>query len=315
MNNIFSNLVSITKGLHRDHRSEREYQILLPDIKLDSIATNGIFKLNFKRPLSSKKQYYQKLIFNQTETEILSFVTDFPQNATIYENKYTYTVLSNKFDKYLNDIAKYVGDRAITDDLGNDDNYIIHYLKVSAIRLYVELQEQYGQYSEHDLFTIPEIAEKYFNDEELDESLIEKINVPKKEVVQKPLKPVRKPKTSFGFKSNDTAKLLTVLRLIHLKIDLLQNQTSVEQLHKLLISEDFIQLNFKIYLQCETTQFSYLVSQMKRHFTNFNPTTIERSDKFITKTGVDLKRNNLHKNKVYNPKAKEEIDKILQQLQ
>ena len=55
--------------------------------------------------------------------EILSFVTDFPQNATRYENKYTYTVLLNKFDKYLNDIAKYVGDRAITDDLNNDDNY------------------------------------------------------------------------------------------------------------------------------------------------------------------------------------------------
>lgn len=314
-NNILSSLVTISKGLHRDNRPEREYQILLSNLKLNPIAENGVFKLNFKRPLNSKKQYYQKLIFNQTETEILSFVTDFPQNATIHENKYTYTVLSNKFDKYLNDISSYFRKRAITDDINNDDNYIIHYLKVSTIRLYAELQEQYGQYSENELYTIRDIAEKYFNDAEFDESLFEKINAPKKKVIHKPLKPSRKPKTSFGFKSNDTAKLLTVLRLIHLKIDLLQNQTSVEQFHKLLISEDFTQLNIKIYLQCETTQFSYLVSQMKRHFTNFNPTTIERSDKFITKTGVELKGNNLHKNKVYNPKAKEEIDKIIQQLQ
>ena len=79
MNNIFSSLVSITQGLHRDRRSEREYQILLPDVKLNPIAANGAFEISFKRPLSSKKEYYQKLIFNQTENEILSFINDFPK--------------------------------------------------------------------------------------------------------------------------------------------------------------------------------------------------------------------------------------------
>ena len=49
----------------------------------------------------------------------------------------------------LNDIATYINKRGITADLNNDDNYIINYLKVSAISLYAELQEQYGQFSEN----------------------------------------------------------------------------------------------------------------------------------------------------------------------
>lgn len=314
-NNILSSLVTISKGLHRDKRPEKEYQSSLSDLRLNPKAENGVFKINFKRPLSSKKEYYQKLIFNQTETEILSFITDFPQNATIYENKYTYTVLSNKFDKYLNDIARYVSNRAITDDLANDDNYIIQYLKVAAIRLYAELQEQYGQYSEHDLFTIPEIAEKYFNDSEFDAAMIEKINAPKKEVVQIPLKPARKPNTSFGFKNRDTSGLFKVIQDLQLKIDLLQNNTKVEDLHKLLITKDFTEHYFEIHLQCETTQFIYILYELKRYFVNLNPTSIHSYGRFKTKTGETLKRGNIYKNKIEYPKQKEEIDKIIQQLQ
>lgn len=314
MNNIFSNLVSITKGLYRDHRSEREYQILLPDIKLNSIAANRVFKIHFKRPLSSKKEYYQKLIFNQTETEILSFATDFPQNATIHENKYTYTVLSNKFDKYLNDIAKYVSDRAITDDLGNDDNYIIHYLKVSAIRLYAELQEQYGQYSEHDLFTIPEIAEKFFNDSVFDAAMIEKTNANKKEVVHNTMKSARKPKSSFGYLHQDTDWLLKILKRLQLSIDLLDIKTDVEDLHNLFIAKDIIDYKKEIYLDCKTTEFKYIIKKLQNSFKNLNPTSIESTGLFFTKLGKPLTAQNLY-TKSKEPLKKEIIDNIFKQIQ
>ena len=81
------------------------------------------------------------------------------------------------------------------------------------------------------------------------------------------------------------------------------------------MADNFNNIDYKIYLQCETTQFSYIVDVLKPFFTGFNPTSIERSGKFITKTGTPLKANNLHKNKVHNPKEKEEIDNIIQQLQ
>lgn len=315
MNNIFSSLVSITQGLHRDRRSEREYQNLLPDIKLNPIAENGAFEISFKRPLSSKKGYYQKRIFNQTENEILSFITEFPQNATLHENKYTFTTLSNKFDKYLKDIAAYIHKRPLTGDVNSDYNYILNYLKVSAIRLYVELQEQYGQFSEHSLFTIPEIAEKYFNDADFDASVFVKLKADKKEEVKKPSKSKSKRKPSFGYKNRDTSKLLKVIQDLQLKIDLLQNNTKVEDLHKLLISKDFTEYNIEIKIQCETTQFIYVIYELKPFFVNFNPTTIHNYGKFITKTDETLKRGNIYKNKIDNPKQKEEIDKIIQQLQ
>ncbi|MDN3492225.1 DUF6617 family protein [Winogradskyella bathintestinalis] len=311
---IFSSLVSITNGLHRDNKQEKDFKYLLSDFKMNPKANKAVFKVNFKKPLNAKKEYYQKLIYNETEKTLVSFEKEFPKNATIPENKYSFTILLNKFDKYLNDIASFIDKRGITADLSNDDNYIINYLKVSVIRLYAELQEQYGQFSENANFTILEIAEKYFNDTTFDVNQIEKTNN-KKTVTKKAPKVTAKPKTSFGYKNKDTSTLLTVLKLLNLKIDVLDNRTTVEQLHKLLIAKDFKDTESQIYLQCETTQFSYLVTKLKPFFKGFNPTAIERSGKFITKTNTPLKANNLHKNKVHNPKEKEEIDKIIQQLQ
>ena len=141
------------------------------------------------------------------------------------------------------------------------------------------------------------------------------MNTTKKVATKKTSKAKAKPKTSFGYKSNDTSTLLTILKQVNLKIDLLDNRTTVEQLHQLLLAKDFANTESQIYLQCETTQFSYLVTKLKPFFNGFNPTSIERSGKFVTKTGTLLKANNLHKNKVHNPKEKEEIDKIIQQLQ
>ncbi|NRB60397.1 MAG: hypothetical protein HRU50_10735 [Winogradskyella sp.] len=312
---VFSSLVSITNGLHRDNRQEKDFKYLLSDFKLNSKATDAIFKVNFKKPLNAKKEYYQKLIFNETESIVASFVKEFPENATTPENKYSFTILLNKFDKYLNDIAAYINKRGITVDLNNDDNYVINYLKISAIRIYTELQEQYGQYSESPQFTIQEIAEKYFNDIDFDASKIEKVDISKKATVKKTSNFKRKPKTLFGYKNNDTSGLLKVLNDLQLRVDLLDNRTTVQQLYDLLIAKDFTEVNTQIYLQCETTQFSYIVDVLKPFFTGFNPTSIERSGKFITKAGTQLKANNLHKNKVHNPKEKEEIDNIIQQLQ
>ncbi|WP_417290173.1 DUF6617 family protein [Corallibacter sp.] len=312
---VFSSLVSITNGLHRDNRQKKDFKYLLSDFKLNPKANNAVFKVNFKKPLNAKKEYYQKLIFIETENTVASFSKEFPVNATTPENKYSYTILLNKFDKYLNDIATYINKRGITADLNNDDNYIINYLKVSAIRLYIELQEQYGQFSNITLFSIQEIAEKYFNDTDFDASKIEKVDISKKVVVKKILKSKAKPKTSFGYKNKDTSGLLKVLNDFQLRVDMLDNRTTVQQLYDLLITKDFTEVNTQIYIQCETTQFSYIVDVLKPFFTGFNPTSIERSGKFITKTGTLLKANNLHKNKVHNPKEKEEIDNIIQQLQ
>lgn len=309
-NHIFSSLVSITKGIHRENRSEKEFQLLVSD--LNEINTdNALFKINFKRALNFKKEYFRKLIYNHTSSTITSFKDNFPENATIAENKYTYTILNNTLNKYLNDIANYIKERKISNDILNDNNYIINYLKLSVVQLYLELQEQYSSYTTLPKYDFSEIMEKYFNETNIDINQLEKINK---------LKPIRKAKittlkTSFGFKNRDTKKLFNVLDRLHLSLDFLEHRTTTEHFHNLLIAKNFQNTSKNIYLQCETTQFSHIVKALKPYFSNLNPTTIERSGKFYTKTGTLLKANNLHKNTVHNPKEKETIDNIINQLQ
>ncbi len=298
-NNIFSSLVSITKGLHRDNRSEREFQLLLSEIKLYPLATNAVFKIHFKRPLNSKKEYYQKSIFNETEKTIVSFISDFPENATTSENKYSYTILHNKFDKYLNDIASYISKREITVNLSEDIDYIINYLKVSVIRLYAELQEQYGQFSETPLFTIPDIAEKYFNDTKFNADLIKKVETSKKVAIKKPLKHKSKPKTSFVFKGKDKSNLLKVLEQLQIKIDLLENRTTTKQLLEILTTDDFTSLNFNIYFEANTTAIRHIFDKLKPQFKNLKLSEIERSNKFYTKNDFELTAQNLSSSKQY----------------
>ena len=159
--------VCVSSSTSRDDRSDREFNFQNSELKERPKADNAVFKVNFKRPLNSKKEYYFKLISNDTETELAALKSEFPTDAGEPESKYRYTRQFNKYDKYLKDIAAYIKKQSISNDLGNDTDYIINYLKVSAIRLYIELQEQYGQFSDTALFSIQEIAEKYFNDTDL----------------------------------------------------------------------------------------------------------------------------------------------------
>jgi len=312
--NIFSSLVSITKGLHRDKRLDREFQLLLADTKLNPLAANAIFKIDFKRPLNSKKEYYYNLIFNETEKTIVSFIADFPENAPTVENVYTYTILHNKFDKYLKDIASYIDKREITADLSNDDNYIIYYLKVSAIRLYAELQEQYGQFSDKSLFSIPDIAEKYFNDPKYNSDLIKRIEISKKEVPKKTSKLKSKSKTTFGYVKDDTDWLYKILKRLQLSIDLLDTKTDVKDLQNLLLANDFTDYQKKIYLDCKTTEFKYVLKQLQPHFKNLTPTLIEKTGLFYTKLGKPLTAQNIF-SKSKAPLKKEIIDNIFKQIQ
>lgn len=312
--NVFASLVSITNGLHRDDRSEREFNILNSELKELPKADNAVFKVNFKRPLNSKKEYYFKLISNDTETELAALKSQFPKDATEPENKYNYAVQFNKFNKYLKDIANYIKKQSISNDLGNDTDYIINYLKASAIRLYIELQEQYGQFSETALFSIQEIAEKYFNDTDFDTSVFVKLEADKKEVVKKPSKAKNKTKTSFGYLKDDSEWLSKILSRLQLSIDLLDAKTDVKNLHNLLVAKDFKGFQKKIYLDCKTTEFKYVVKRLQPHFKNMTPTLIESTGLFYTKLGKPLTAQNLY-TKSKAPLKREIIDNIFNQIQ
>lgn len=308
---VFSNLVSITNGLHRDNKTERAYKLLLQELKEQPKTAKTVFKVNFKRPLNSKKSYYYRLISNTVETELLQLSNSFPEDATAPENAYSYTVLYNKFDKYLKDIANYINKHNISDDLGADNNYIINYLKVATIHLYSELQAQYGQFSDIEKFEITELAEKYFNDTKFDASIFETVKIEKQ-----PSKTINKAKQkiSFGYFKEDKDWLLKVLNRLQLSIDLLDAKTDVKDLNGLLLAEDFSAITTKIHLDCKTTDFKYAINHLQPYFKNLTPTLIEKTGLFFTKTGKPLTAQNLY-TKSNAPLKKEIIDNIFKQIQ
>jgi len=120
---------------------------------------------------------------------------------------------------------------------------------------------------------------------------------------------------TFGYSQRNTDSLKTVLYALQREIELVnENENTVDDLLAILTSKD-LQLGAKpVNLFCETTQFSYIVAKMELHFTNFNPTSIEKSKLFISKKGNHIKRNNLYKNKSQNCKKQQQIDTILKGL-
>jgi len=119
---------------------------------------------------------------------------------------------------------------------------------------------------------------------------------------------------SFGFNGVE-ANLKSILFLLQRDIELLnEDNTSADDLFAIFTSKDLKIGAKQIHLNCETTQFSYIVSKLTSHFTNFNPTSIETSSLFYSKKGTPLKRNNLYKNKSKYTKENDTIDNIIKQL-
>lgn len=311
---VFLDLVTKTNGLHRDKRREKDFSELLLITKENDKASNAVFSLNFKRPLSDKKKYYSIIIFNDTQKMIEGFIKEFPQNAIKEELIFSYNSLYRKIDKYLKSIARYINENNIPNDLKSDHSHILNYLKFSVIQLMLELQEQYGQHSTYELYDVDEIHEKYFGIQ-TNINCISKLENVKPNIPAKSKKTIINKSVSFGFIYEDPIKFKHTLRKLSLRIDMInENYSSIDEFFVLLTSNDYTQLETKVHIMCQTTQFSYVINRLKPYFKNLTPSSIENSQKFYTKTNTIIKANNLHKNKTDIPKDKSNIDNILEQL-
>jgi len=309
---IFSKLVSTGYGLHKDNYSNNQYQKDFQNLKHEiKYEINPIYIVDIKTPLAIKEKYYFKLIAIESHKIYNEMMADFHPQATHPELQFSYTVYFNRIEQYLFEINTYLSSRT----LNNDESKIINFLRVNVIHLFMELQDQFIKFASKDYISLNEVYDHYFGMIPPDnaELILSKISVDVKPVVKKT---THKTNSGFNYKNSNTEILLAVLKRLQLSLDLLnENKGTIKQLHELLISPDYSKVDYEFYLFCETTQFSYLVSRLKPFFNNFNPTTIENSKKFFTKTGTHLKASNLYKNKVHNTKEKEEIDNIIKQLQ
>ncbi len=206
------------------------------------------------------------------------------------------------------------GFTAVPDAQSSFVHFALYYLKHSLIQLYFSVQEQFKD----SLTQVATIEDFYLLDLEEPVSNIvylEFIALPTESSQElNPNNPIQD-KLSFGF-AGDKDRLKAVIVLLCQKIELLnEDQTSSDTLLKIFTSRDLEAINDKVYLGCETTQFRYIVDNIKLHFTNLKLKAIEKSGAFFSKNGTKITAQNLSAGKVDNPKEKGTIDNILKQLQ
>jgi len=324
-NDFFLDLLNnqiLTKGdvVKTDNQFLDELSNLLHEIP---IYTPN-YEVEYKRPIYPIRKYHHRRISNET-TSIFNKVFGVFSNSNLQEEYYLqYQKYHDFFSEILFNIRDYIEKNQITTkhylnpeyNVHSDQAYIIFYLKANIIMLLMEIQDQFGHYSTNDILNIEEIYEFYFNESPPQKPLIISTKNKHRLNNKKIEKIIFKHQNSYGYKEKNSDALLSVLRHLQLRIDLVNESiSSIEELHKLLMSKDFTLEDTNIYLSCETTQFSYIIRQLKPFFTKFNPTMIDISGKFYSKKGILIKKSNLYKNSVDNTKEKTEIDKIIKQLQ
>lgn len=123
------------------------------------------------------------------------------------------------------------------------------------------------------------------------------------------------PKFTFGF-NGDNTKLKIVLSQRSLNIDLLnEEKNSVDELLEVFTTKDLQPNSTKIYINCETAQFRYIIDCITLKFSSLKLKAIEKSGVFFSKNGTLITSKNLSAGKVEYPKEKDKIDNIMKHLQ
>lgn len=160
VNDLFSKIVSIGFGLHKDNRTNNQYQQEFQKLNYKIIFSKPLaYNVDIKPPLGIKEKYYFKSIDIKCQEIYNELIEAFHPDAMPPERHYTYGVFFNRLEQYLLDINNYITSRS----LDKTETTIINYLKANAILLFMELQEKFNKYSSKDRIEIEDIYYHYFN--------------------------------------------------------------------------------------------------------------------------------------------------------
>ncbi|CAM1365411.1 protein of unknown function [Tenacibaculum soleae] len=190
INDIYASLISITEGIHKDKRNERDYKDLNNNIKNSAAyKTPPLFTISFaEKDFGAKRKYYKKLIDNETCNKFNELIDSFPENAIEHEHIFNYQKIFDQYKHHLRNVDNYIKKYNFhRDSIQEENTFVIQYLKTNMIWLYLELQERFAEYGEEDRFTVEEINKYYFNEiikeiEIIPNTKTEAIISPKKEV-------------------------------------------------------------------------------------------------------------------------------------
>ena len=126
-------------------------------------------------------------------------------------------------------------------------------------------------------------------------------------------------KLSFGFHGN-TKNLKIVVDQLCIQVGILdEDKSPADMLVHLLTSKDIKPGAFKIYLNCETKIFRFILNKFKSHFSSLTLRNVDKSKSFYSKENHEktISENNLSVSGIgdIKPEAKTSIESIFKQLQ
>lgn len=255
-------------------------------------------------------KYYSLLINKETVRVFNTYLSKSDKWTDSIDINYHTTLLLKRIKNLTKQVFKEIADRGLEEhETNNNINFVLQFLKHNLITLYFSVQEIHKEVLEQS------ITLEDFYLLELNQSLasVQEINFTGDSISKDSIKKVNK-KFSFGF-SGDIDKLKTVIAQLNTSIELLDENSTTNDLVNTLISKSIQKKSTKIRLGCETVQFIYVINKLSYFFNNLNPKAIEESELFYSKGNTLIKAQNLYKNKISKPKNHETIDKIIKHLQ
>lgn len=284
-------------------------EVLEAEIPLDKKLQPLCFNINLPMYKNAVTNFYCLVITLET-LRIYNRVFEYPK---IYTNKIDFSFQIGKVMNY----AKVLAEQASIemDIMGfsgtpaqvEASDYTVYFLKHSLIQLYFSIQEQFKDYLEE----TTTIEDFFILD--LKEDLTAIVPLEKMELSEQKEKSNTK-KISFGF-NEDVGKLRIVINQLCVKIELLNGDTSTDDMINILTTKNLLPGSVKIQIGCETVQFRYIIDKLKPYFSSLTPQNIEFAACFYSKKGTLIKAQNLYTNKITHPKEKDKIDNIIKQLQ
>lgn len=295
-----------------------------PPGKLVFNITEPLIEIDLPEPFDITSRFYCYLIKNETTRTTANLFNAITCDLDDTDRHYLINSLRSGVIDKLRDLAE------IKSDLQDDQlsAYVLDVLKWSLIRLLLETDKLYPQFVDPIPATDSEIFAEYLSEpvpefdyinstvkvDQLREQLQEVLNHEDKPKKTKPTLTANED-FSFGF-TGDRKKLENVIKQLNLKVELLKDgQTTPEELLHVLTAKSLTSTAPEIHLDCETTQFRYIIDRLEPYFTNLKPSTIDKAGIFYSKKNTRINKQNLYSNKIASPKNQPIIDDILKELQ
>ncbi|MGD9928754.1 MAG: DUF6617 family protein [Mangrovibacterium sp.] len=189
-------------------QSDIKFKQLLLEVKKEYFTHQPNYEVDFVKPLSNIRKYYQSII----EYEAVRYLNDLHTeiSAALTDNEKSYLVhfaLNKLVSQKAKETAQVIQDRSYTPeqfDLKSqsktadlsvaDESYVLHLLKHHLVRLIMDVQASYPEYLKEEALTPDEIYYKYFNEAAPEKSYItEAENYPNTNQVPQPRQNENKP--------------------------------------------------------------------------------------------------------------------------